>query len=402
MSGRFFLSGVTPIDANGNPYPLATIEWYIVGTTTPENVFTDAGLTSSETTTTLGSDGRIPERFFSQTRMKCVFKDSSGTTVSGLSFDGIDKSKQRIKSASAPSPTYPGLEWHDTTTGNLKERNAANSGWNDRGPIDSLLNAATVTEQLAGTETTKASTPDTVAALWQRGTDIASAGTLSLPAGGGGVYNVTGTTTINGIGSAAGGRAIWLRFAGALTLTHNGTSFILPGAANITTVAGDCALFVNEAAQDATGSNWRCFAFLYADGRFPAYTNSVATQAQMETASATNLVVTPGRAHYHPGVAKCWAYVTVSGGTPTLAANYNINSITDTATGRLTITIENDFSSASWSYSCSSEAPSAGTESFTNIRNATVAAGSIEITTQNSGGVDADPASYGFQGWGDL
>jgi hypothetical protein len=44
-----------------------------------------------------------------------------------------------------------------------------------------------------------------------------------------------------------------LEFEGALTLTHNATSLILPGGANITTAAGDTALIVSEGA-----GNWRC------------------------------------------------------------------------------------------------------------------------------------------------
>jgi hypothetical protein len=97
-----------------------------------------------------------------------------------------------------------------------------------------------------------------LAGLWQRGSDIASASTLTLPATGGGVFAVTGTTTVTGISSAYGGRRVSLRFAASLTLTHNGTSFILPSGVSIVTQAGDVADFVNEAAANATGSNWRC------------------------------------------------------------------------------------------------------------------------------------------------
>jgi hypothetical protein len=52
---------------------------------------------------------------------------------------------------------------------------------------------------------------------------------------------VTGTVAITSLGTAPSGVTRKLRFAGALTLTHNATSLILPGAANITTAAGDTA-----------------------------------------------------------------------------------------------------------------------------------------------------------------
>lgn len=73
-----------------------------------------------------------------------------------------------------------------------------------------------------------------------------------------------------------------------------------------------------------------------------------ADQTAMEAAASTTAPVTPAVQHNHPGHPKCWAWVSQSGGTPTLSTSYNITSITDTATGRLTITIGTDFSSANW------------------------------------------------------
>ena len=81
---------------------------------------------------------------------------------------------------------------------------------------------------------------------------VASASTVDLGAQAAPVVNITGTTTITAFGTAAAGVRRTLRFAGALTLTHNGTSLILPGAANVVTVAGDMA----EAHSLGSG-NWR-------------------------------------------------------------------------------------------------------------------------------------------------
>lgn len=75
---------------------------------------------------------------------------------------------------------------------------------------------------------------------------------------------------------------------------------------------------------------------------------AAATQAQQETGTDLTAPVTAGRQHFHPSAAKCWG-ATTGGGTPTLTAgSYNVTSITDTATGRLTVTIGTDFSSASF------------------------------------------------------
>lgn len=78
------------------------------------------------------------------------------------------------------------------------------------------------------------------------GADVASAATLNLDTATGGLVDVTGTTTITAI-TLADGRERTVRFTGALTLTH-GASLVLPGSANITTVAGDFAIFRGYAA----------------------------------------------------------------------------------------------------------------------------------------------------------
>jgi hypothetical protein len=59
---------------------------------------------------------------------------------------------------------------------------------------------------------------------------------------------ITGTTTITSFGTTYNGPR-FLRFTGALTLTHNATTLYLPGAVNIKTVAGDtCIAIPNSSA----------------------------------------------------------------------------------------------------------------------------------------------------------
>lgn len=78
------------------------------------------------------------------------------------------------------------------------------------------------------------------------GSDVASAGTINLDSATGNLVDVTGTTTITAI-TLADGRERTVRFTGILTLT-NGASLVLPGGANITTAAGDYAIFRGYAA----------------------------------------------------------------------------------------------------------------------------------------------------------
>lgn len=90
---------------------------------------------------------------------------------------------------------------------------------------------------------------------------IASAATTDLSTLDGRYVTVTGTTTITSFGTVKAGWIVFLTFSGALTLTHNATTLILPGAANITTSAGDTMAIVSEGS-----GNWRCFAYQYASG----------------------------------------------------------------------------------------------------------------------------------------
>ena len=95
-----------------------------------------------------------------------------------------------------------------------------------------------------------------------RGTAIASASSIDLGAATGSNLHVTGTTTITSLGTASAGVEREVVFDGALTLTYNATSLILPTAANITTAAGDSSRFISEGS-----GNWRCVKYQRASGQ---------------------------------------------------------------------------------------------------------------------------------------
>jgi hypothetical protein len=79
---------------------------------------------------------------------------------------------------------------------------------------------------------------------------LPSAATVDLTAGWP-RYAITGTTTITKLRMNAWQFAI-VRFTGALTLTYNATSLILPGAASITTAAGDYGEFIADGSGNVT------------------------------------------------------------------------------------------------------------------------------------------------------
>jgi hypothetical protein len=152
--------------------------------------------------------------------------------------------------ATEPTTTYAYQLWADTASGLLKQRTAANDGWINKGNLADVdwgfLNKAG--GAMTGLLTTA------------KGADVASATTLPLIADGN-YFDVTGTTTITAFASLGVGTWIGLHFDGILTLTHNATDLILPSGANITTAAGDEAIFVEYATGD-----WRCVSYTRASG----------------------------------------------------------------------------------------------------------------------------------------
>lgn len=90
---------------------------------------------------------------------------------------------------------------------------------------------------------------------WSKGADVASANVLTLGIDGN-YFDITGTTTITSINTLGVGTLVVLHFDGALTLTHHAIDLILPGEANVVTVAGDEAIFVEYATGD-----WKCICY---------------------------------------------------------------------------------------------------------------------------------------------
>lgn len=116
----------------------------------------------------------------------------------------------------------------------------------------------------------------------KKSSNIASASTVDLSAATGDFVHITGTTTITAFSSQTAGNKRTVVFDGALTLTHNATSLILPGAANIITAAGDSALFVSEGS-----SNWKCVSYQRAAAPLTQGTYTPTITAGANVASTT-------------------------------------------------------------------------------------------------------------------
>jgi hypothetical protein len=135
-----------------------------------------------------------------------------------------------------------------------------------------------------------------------QGADISSASTVNLETATGNVVDVTGTTTITAI-TLSQGHFRWVRFTGILTLTHS-SSLVLPGAANITTAAGDYALFIGYGS-----SVVRCADYIKASG--VALPDPMTTRGDIIVRNSSNVTArlgigSAGTALYSDGTDASW------------------------------------------------------------------------------------------------
>jgi len=84
---------------------------------------------------------------------------------------------------------------------------------------------------------------------------VASAATTDILGAGSEFIAISGTATITSLGTGPNVKR-FVRATGAFTLTHNATSLVIPGAANITVAAGDTFVVISDAS-----SNARVFAY---------------------------------------------------------------------------------------------------------------------------------------------
>ncbi len=99
-----------------------------------------------------------------------------------------------------------------------------------------------------------------------KGSTLTAAATVNLSLATGNFVHVSGTTTITSFGTLPAGSRFIVCFDDAVIVTYNATTLIIPGAANITTTAGDCMMLISE----GSGS-WRVV------GYFPGTGLSVGT-----------------------------------------------------------------------------------------------------------------------------
>lgn len=127
---------------------------------------------------------------------------------------------------------------------------------------------------------------------------------------------------------------------------------------------------------------------------------SVASQSDMESASSTTAVVTPGRLKYGPMIAKGWVQINASSGTPTATTSYNVTSLTDNGVGDYTINWDTDFSSANFCNVGLANGAGSGNNAVV-LEQISQAAGTTRVfSKQGTAGIDRDyigVAAFGDQ-----
>ena len=312
----------TAWDSNGDPLSGGLLYTYLPGTTTDKATYptvADAVAATNANANPVVLDSRGEAAVVLVGSTKLVLKDSSGTTIwtqdaVNPETEQVDTNGNEIVKYTATSDAVNELTVANAATGNGPTISATGEDTNvDINITPKGSGVVTVTNLVA--PGFSLATPLSVTA------SSSSAAEIRLP-----------EDTDNGTNYMA------IKSPAAITTT---TTLTLPdgdGTANYVmktngsgTLSWDSVnnLFTTAASDTASGII------------------EVAVQSEMEAASSTTLAVTPGRQHYHPGVAKGWIVLNGTG-TISIVDSYNVDSIVDGGTGTYTINWATDFSSGDY------------------------------------------------------
>ena len=259
------------------------------------------------------------------------------------------------------------------------------------------LSAPTATEivriNAAGTAMETRSLVEVIAQLFAKGGDIASADPLVIDDDGS-YFDVTGTTDFASM-TVEAGRLFALQFDGALTMT-DGASLDL-GGASVTTATGDRGIFYATAANTAQLISW------IAEGVSLSPT-AQATSAAVVAETNEDTYVPPDLIKHSPGVAKWWCVFDGTAADPiTPDAEYNVVDVTDVASGKHTINIDNDMDSGAYAIGGSAgQGASQDNVGFIGPANADPVAGAVQIKVESDTGSAIDCAFVSVIGYGAL
>lgn len=241
--------------------------------------------------------------------------------------------------ATEPSTTYAYQLWADTGSGLLKQRNAANDGWINKGNLADVdwgfLNKAG--GSMSGLLQLDESSNIVAAATTPLGTATGNAVTVTHASG-----NLVITSLGGGPLIQAGTEITitWSVSGGSLTVKHDATNLIIPGGADLPIANGD--VWKVQKIHDST-NRWRVIDVTKADGT-PVVPVIFASSAENAAGIVEGKAVDPlgireaFNAAGSAPVYACRAWVHFDGtGTVSIRASRNVSSITDNGTGNYTI-----------------------------------------------------------------
>lgn len=232
---------------------------------------------------------------------------------------------------------------------------------------------------------------------------------LYLPAATQTVTGSTNITTATGYNYIEVARPT-ISAANALTVTNAATLYIanapVGGGAGPAAVTNPYAIWVDDGHCKFDGD-------VTISGTFtPAGTtdfNGAITVSGTITMDGTNNAILPAAAPstpvahglYRDNVCKAWGQVTVAGGTPTLNADFNVTSITDSGVGELAVTFETDFANANYALIPSGQGAAGNDHTVFDIDTDNgPAAGSCRLTSATGGNLLTDPKIWTFVAYG--
>lgn len=243
MSNQFTNPFAQHLNASALPYSGGKLYFYESGTSTPLATYSNSGLSAANTNPILlDAAGRPSTQIFLQFRSyKVVLKDSSDNTI--WTADPVWP------------PEYGSYARFQSYNGNPNGNVAGTAGasgvsadviWDY---ANGLIYVCTTTGVAAAAVWTAINSPFTGQIAAE--VSVTAAGTTDIFGAASGLILITGAggpITSLGIGA---NRLRFVRFDNAPTLTHNATSLILPGGADIVAAAGDCMIVESDASSNA-------------------------------------------------------------------------------------------------------------------------------------------------------
>lgn len=399
-------------DSDGNPYSSARLFFYAAGSSTKQNVYTDStGNTAASNPTTLNSSGYpaasgtifAPWGTVGQTyKIGLAAPGSDDPPASFIwTIDNVapinDTTVTIDQWVSGATPTYVSatsftLSGDQTSTYHVGRRlKTTNSG----GTIYSTITASAFGALTTITVVNDSGTLDSGLSAVYYG--LLSSTNRSIPPLGEVIplTSVSGTNTITASASTsamAGGYQTGQAYVFVAANTNTGATTIninSLGAKNVFRNAAACV--GGELVQNAE------YIVVYDGTQFNLIgaTLPAATQTQQEAGTLATSYVAPSTQQFHPSAAKAWCIWDTSG---TIAASYNVTSVTDSAVGDQLVNLTTAFSSASYAVVAgvrgdwTSGVPAG--QMVCNNQNTTSSASVIRIVTARiSDGAFTDPAN---------